>query len=124
MSSPSRTTRVFTGKVRPHRYLYRIPKPGGYYEYVYLEDLAEEDATEEEETNPIEAMLRSFFIKVAKKVYGVKGETMATRFLNGLSITVTEKHYLDRLIVVLLEIIPKKYKKEFRALISEAKAND
>jgi hypothetical protein len=115
MYNPARTTRVFTGKVRPHRYLYRIPKPGGYYEYVYLDDL---DKEEDEGQDNTMAMLQAFFIKVCKKIYGVKGETMATRFANGRSISITERHKIDKVVAVILNLIPSKYKKAFREFIN------
>lgn len=122
MYLPSRTTRVFTGKVRPHKYLYRIPKPGGYYEYVYLEDILEKEP--EGETDPLENMLRVFFIRVCKKIFGVKGEIMATRFLNGQSITVTERQFIDKVVKVLDEILPEKYLEAFHALIGGANARE
>ena len=115
MYLPSRTTRVFTGKVRPHKYLYRILKPGGYYEYVYLEDLLDKES--EGEVDSLENMLRIFFIRVCKKIFGVKGEVMATRFLNGQSITVTERQLIDKVIEVLESILPEKYIEAFKALI-------
>jgi len=114
MYNPTRTTRVFTGKIRPHRYLYRIPKPGGYYEYVYLEDIKEE---EEEQDNTV-AMLQTFFIKVCKKIYGVNGETMATRFANGMSVSITERHRIDKVVKAILKFIPNKYKSAFREFIA------
>ncbi|NLZ92345.1 MAG: hypothetical protein GX918_10565 [Clostridiales bacterium] len=120
MYLPSRTTRVFTGKVRPHKYLYRILKPGGYYEYVYLEDLLDKES--EGEVDSLENMLRIFFIRVCKKIFGVKGEVMATRFLNGQSITVTERQLIDKVIEVLESILPEKYIEAFKALIEEINA--
>lgn len=116
MYNPARTTRVFTGKVRPHRYLYRIPKPGGYYEYVYLEDLNKEESEDQDNTL---AMLQAFFIKVCKKIYGVKGETMATRFVNGRSVSITERHKIDKVIAVILKLIPSKYKKALKEFIAQ-----
>jgi len=116
MYNPVRTTRVFTGKVRPHSYLYRIPKQGGYYEYVYLEDLKEEETGGQENTL---VMLQAFFIKVCKKIYGVKGEVMATRFVNGMSLSITERHRIDKVIEVILKLIPSKYKEAFREFINQ-----